>query len=61
MAWAVFHQEVNWSRPKCRFGFRALPKPEPQQFPHDFIDYAVSTGRAVRAPSPGRRKKKQGA
>jgi len=59
MAWAVFHAEVNWSRPRCKFGFRALPKPEPQKFPLDFIEHAVATGRATKVPPP--RRKKQGA
>lgn len=58
MAWAVFHAEVNWSRPKCKFGFRALPKPEPQQFPRDFIEYAVAIGRATKVRAPVRRAQK---
>lgn len=61
MAWMVVHQEVNWSRPKCKFSFNAKPKPEPQQFPHDFVDYAVSIGRATRVQSPRRQQKPQGA
>lgn len=54
MAWAIFKQDVHWSRPKCRFGFFAKAKPEPQQFPHDFIEYAVSKGWAVKAMPPKR-------
>jgi len=61
MAWAIFKEDVHWSRPKCRFGFFAKAKPEPQQFPHDFIEHAVSTGRADRVKAPPRRKEKQGA
>lgn len=61
MAWAIFKEDVHWSRPKCRFGFFAKAKPEPQQFPHDFIEHAVSIGRATRAKPPTRRKEKQGA
>lgn len=57
MAWMVVHQEVNWSRPKCKFSFNARPKPEPQNFPHDFVDYAVSTGRATKVPTPNRLRK----
>lgn len=54
MAWAIFHREVSWSRPKCKFGFRAIPKPDPQQFPNDFVEYAVSIGHATKAKSPKR-------
>lgn len=61
MAWAIFKHDVHWSRPKCRFGFYAKAKPEPQQFPHDFIEYAVSIGRAARVRPPPRSKTKQGA
>lgn len=55
MAWAIFHKEVHWSRPKSALGFHAKPKPEPQQFPHDFIEHAVLTGRATRAKPPARK------
>lgn len=58
MAWAIFHREVHMSgsqrMPKTKVGFRALPSPVPQQFPRDFVDYAVSIGAAKRVPSPRR-------
>ncbi|MBB4192795.1 hypothetical protein [Rhizobium aethiopicum] len=54
MAWAVFHEEVHWSRPGSRLGFHARAKPEPQSFPHDFVDYAVSIGRATKTKPPRR-------
>lgn len=57
MAWAIFHAEVNWSRPKSKFSFNAKPKPQPQQFPHDFVDYAVSIGRATKTRPPKRQEK----
>lgn len=56
MAWAVFHEDVHWSRPNSRFGFYAKGKPEPQSFPHDFVDHAVSIGRATKTKPPPRRK-----
>lgn len=58
MAWMLVRKEVNWSRPKSKFSFNAKPKPEPQCFPHDFVEYAVSIGRAVKVPAP-RRKPRQ--
>jgi hypothetical protein len=54
MAWAVFHEEVHWSRPGCRFGFHAKANPEPQNFPHDFVEHAVSIGRATKTKPPKR-------
>ncbi|PKA40655.1 hypothetical protein CWR43_28150 [Rhizobium sullae] len=55
MAWAIFSAECNWSRPKSKFSFNAKPKAEPQSFPHDFVDYAVSIGRATKVKPPRRR------
>lgn len=59
MAWMIVRQEVNWSRPNSRYSFNAKAKDEPQQFPQDFVEYAISIGRAVRAKPPKR--KPQGA
>lgn len=57
MAWAIFHRTVHMNGsqrvPKSRVGFSAQPSPEPQQFPHDFIEYAVSVGAATEIPPPG--------
>jgi len=61
MAWMVVHQEVNWSRPRSKFSFNAKPKSEPQSFPHDFVDYAASIGRATKVKPPRRRIVKTGA
>jgi hypothetical protein len=55
MAWMVVLREVNWSRPKSKFSFNAKPKPEAQGFPHDFVEYAVSIGRATKVKPPKRR------
>ena len=60
MAWAVFLREANWSRPNCKFSFNAKPKSGPQCFPHDFVDYAVSKGWAVKVPPPRRGEKQKG-
>lgn len=58
MAWAVFKKECNLSgalrNPPSVIGFAAKPSPEPQQFPRDFIDYAVAARRAEEVPSPGK-------
>lgn len=59
MAWAVFLAECNWSRPKSKFSFHAKQDPKPQSFPHDFVDYAVSIGRATRAEPPRRPQKQK--
>lgn len=57
MAWMIVRQEVNWSRPKSVFSFNAKPKAEPQSWPRDFVDYAVSIGRATEVKQPKRRAK----
>lgn len=57
MAWAVFHQDVHWSRPRSRLGFHAKAKPEPQCFPHDFIEHAVAIGSATKINPPRRQEK----
>lgn len=61
MAWMLVRKEVNWSRPKSKFSFNARPKPEPQCFPRDFVEYAVSTGWAEKVPPPRRKSKATGA
>lgn len=62
MAWAIFYREVHMNgaqrTPKSRFGFMATPAPIPQEFPQDFIDYAVAKGAAEQVPSPGREAKR---
>lgn len=50
MAWAVFHREFNWSRPKSRFSFNAKVSETPQSRVHDFVDAAVAAGAATRVP-----------
>lgn len=47
MPHAIFHCEVNWSRPNSVYAFNAKPGTEPQERPRDFIDYAVSRGWAT--------------
>ena len=57
MAWMIVSQEVNWSRPRSKFSFNVKPKPEPQSWPSDFVEYAVSIGRAKKVRPPGRKAK----
>lgn len=59
MAWMIVQQEVNWSRPKSKLSFNAKSKPGPQSFPHDFVEYAVSIGRATKV-KPLKRQAKPG-
>lgn len=62
MAWMVVLREVNWARPKSMLSFNAKAGALPQEWPKDFVDYAVSIGRARRCASPDRsqaRKAKQ--
>lgn len=54
MAWAIFHQESNWSRPQSRFSFNAKASSTPQERPQDFIDYCVGRGWAKWVPSPNK-------
>lgn len=58
MAWAIFKVECNWSRPRSRYSFNAKASPEPQERPHDFIDYCVSKGWAEAVTSPTRDEKR---
>lgn len=58
MAWMIVHREVNWSRPRSIYSFNAKPAPVPQEFPHDFVDHAVATGRAERVAAPSSAAKK---
>lgn len=56
MAWAIFFRTIHMNgahrTPKSASGFSADPSPVPQQYPQDFIDYAVSKGAAEKVPSP---------
>lgn len=56
MAWAIFFRTIHMNgahrEPKSKVGFSANPSPSPQEFPRDFIDYAVARGAAERVPSP---------
>lgn len=54
MAWAIFHIESNWSRPKSPLSFNAHPSPEPQERPQDFIDHCVAKGWATKCKPPAR-------
>jgi hypothetical protein len=62
MAWAIFYRTVHMNgaqrKPKSRFGFMAEAAPIPQEFPQDFIDYAVSLGAAEGVPPPTREGKR---
>jgi len=58
MAWAIFHQECNWSRPRSRYSFNVKASPEPQERPQDFINYCVSKGWATAVSSPSREHKR---
>lgn len=60
IAWMIVTAEVNYSRPNSKFSFNAKPKDEPQSWPRDFVEHAVSIGRATKV-SPPRRKSKTGA
>lgn len=58
MAWAVFNRTIHMNgaqrEPKSKVGFMAKPSPKPQQFPQDFIDFAVARGAAEKVDSPNR-------
>lgn len=62
MAWAIFSRTIHMNgaqrTPKSRFGFMASASVKPQEFPQDFIDYAVSKGAATKVPSPNREAKR---
>ncbi|QGJ74179.1 hypothetical protein [Sinorhizobium meliloti] len=52
MAWAVFHDEFRWDRPKSAVSFWIKPKAEPQCYPRDVIDAAIAAGKAAEHRSP---------
>lgn len=52
MAWAVFHREFNWSRPKSIFSFNVQPSDEPQSKVHDLVAAAIASGAATRHDPP---------
>lgn len=58
MAWAIFSRTIHMNgaqrQPKSKVGFSADAFEMPQEFPRDFIDYAVSKGAATLVPSPDR-------
>lgn len=58
MAWAMFFRTIHMNgahrAPKSKVGFSANAGPLPQEYPQDFIDYAVSKGAAEQVPSPTR-------
>lgn len=58
MAWAIFKQESNWSRPNSVYSFNAHPSPDPQERPQDFIDFCVAKGWAEVVASPSRDEKR---
>lgn len=56
MAWAIFYRTIHMNGaqrvPKSKFGFMANAAPVPQEFPQDFIEFAVARGAAEKVPSP---------
>lgn len=58
MAWAIFNRTIHMNgaqrEPKSKVGFMAKPSAEPQQFPQDFIEFAVASGAAENVDSPNR-------
>lgn len=62
MAWAIFHRTIHMNgaqrTPKSKIGFMATAAIVPQEFPQDFIDFAVAQGAAERVPSPSSEAKK---
>ena len=57
MAWAVFHREFNWSRPKSRYSFNVKPSDEPQSKVHDLVDAAIAAGAATRSKPPRKQRR----
>ncbi len=58
MAWAKFNREFHMSgtqrNPRSVIGFAAYASEQPQQFPKDFIDFAVSCGAAEAVEAPNK-------
>lgn len=62
MPWAIFNRTIHMNgaerTPPSKFGFMANASPVPQEFPQDFIDFAVSKGAAELLPSPTKEAKR---
>lgn len=54
MAWMTVHREGNFRRPRSIYSFNFKSGSEPQQWPRDVVDYAVSRGLATEVPAPPR-------
>lgn len=58
MAWMRVFKVVTWRRPVSVVSFHANPSPVPQEFPKDFVEYAVGIGAAEKVSSPTKDEKR---
>jgi hypothetical protein len=50
MAWAIFTRRFLFDRrPKYAVAFDIKPKPDPQSWPRDVVEAAITAGAAVRS------------
>ncbi|EBA18399.1 hypothetical protein RSK20926_11789 [Roseobacter sp. SK209-2-6] len=61
MAQAIFNEPFNYSSRTRNAGWSAKPGPEPQTYPQEFIDAAISAGVAepVKPARKGQKKESQ--
>jgi len=55
MAWMVVSRGATFRRPHSKYSFTFEAKLEPQQWPSDVVDWAVSKGLAEKVRPPRRR------
>lgn len=54
MAWMIVKTGATYRRPRSKFSFTFPADPEPQSWPQDVVDYAVSKGLAEEVRPPNR-------
>jgi hypothetical protein len=55
MAWMIVKTGATYRRPRSKYSFTFDASPEPQQFPNDAVEYAVSKGLAEKVRAPRRK------
>ena len=55
MAWMIVKTGATYRRPRSKFSFTFAAHAEPQQWPADVVEYAISKGLAEKVRAPRRK------